>query len=107
MQDTNPRSSTHNRVALVTGGGRGIGLATAWELARQGAAIVIADLNIAAAEKAAADLQTAGHRAFPLQVDVARRESIKLVVDASLKEFNQIDVWSAVIPSAAAYRCPA
>ncbi len=85
-------SSTHDRVAIVTGGARGIGLATAWELARQGSAIVVADLDKANAEKACTDLRQAGHRALPLHVDVAQRESIKLAVNATLKEFNRIDV---------------
>lgn len=85
-------SSSQNRVAVVTGGARGIGLAAAWELARHGAAIVIADLDLVTAEKSAADLTRAGHRALALHVDVAQRESIKRAVDATLKEFNRIDV---------------
>jgi len=85
-------SSNHNRVAIVTGGARGIGFATALELARQGAAVVIADLDKAAAERAAADLRQAGHHALPLQLDVARRDSIRQVVEATLKEFARIDV---------------
>lgn len=85
-------SSSPNRVAIVTGGARGIGLATAWELARQGAAIVIADIDGSAGEKASSELRHAGHRTLPLQVDVAQRDSIRRAVDATLAEFNRIDV---------------
>lgn len=85
-------SSSPNRVAIVTGGARGIGLATAWELARQGAAIVIADIDGPAGEKASSELRQAGHRTLPLQVDVAQRDSIRRAVHTTLKEFNRIDV---------------
>jgi len=84
--------SNPKRVAIVTGGARGIGFAAALELARQGAAIVIADIDAAAGEKACSELGQAGHIAFPLQVDVAQRDSIKRVVGATLKEFDRIDI---------------
>jgi 3-oxoacyl-[acyl-carrier protein] reductase len=84
--------SNPKRVAIVTGGARGIGFAAALELARQGAAIVIADIDAAAGEKACSELCQAGHIAFPLQVDVAQRDSIKRVVGATLKEFDRIDI---------------
>ena len=84
--------SNPKRVAIVTGGARGIGFAAALELARQGSAIVIADIDAAAGEKACSELRHAGHPALPLQVDVAQRDSIKRVVGATLKEFNRIDI---------------
>jgi len=92
--------SDKNLVAIVTGGARGIGFATALELARQGASIIVADLDKAGADKAAVALREAGHRALPLQLDVAHRNSIKCVVEETLKEFKRIDVLinNAAIP---------
>jgi len=62
--------SNPERVAIVTGGVRGIGFAAAWELARQGSAIVIADIDAAAGEKGSSEPRQAVHLALPLQVDV-------------------------------------
>jgi NAD(P)-dependent dehydrogenase (short-subunit alcohol dehydrogenase family) len=84
--------SNPKRVAIVTGGARGIGFAAPLELARQGAAIVIADIDAAAGEKVCSELRYAEHLALPLQVDVAQRDSIKQVVGATLTKFNRIDV---------------
>ena len=57
--------------ALVTGGGSGIGRATARALAREGAHVLVADVNLPAAGEAAAELRAAGHPAEALALDVA------------------------------------
>src|SRR5947209_9250096 len=58
-------------VAIVTGAAQGIGRATAWELAREGKAVVIADLERELGETAARELVAGGHRALALETDVS------------------------------------
>ncbi|MGN6608322.1 MAG: SDR family NAD(P)-dependent oxidoreductase [Jatrophihabitans sp.] len=68
------------RVALVTGGGSGLGRATSLRLARGGAHVVVADVDGEKAEKVVAEVQGAGGRAAPLQLDV----SDSAAVDAAI-----------------------
>jgi NAD(P)-dependent dehydrogenase (short-subunit alcohol dehydrogenase family) len=79
---------SNNKVAIVTGAGQGIGLAVAWELAGQGARVVVADLDFPLAEAAAKDLAAKGHRALPLTVDVSKAESVKQMVAAAARELG-------------------
>jgi NAD(P)-dependent dehydrogenase (short-subunit alcohol dehydrogenase family) len=65
------------RVALVTGGGSGIGKGLAQALAAEGAAVVVADILLDNAKKVAADIQAAGGRAVALACDVCERDSIR------------------------------
>src|SRR4051794_23727147 len=83
---------SENRVAIVTGAARGIGLATAWALAREGARIVVADRDLPAGEEAARALAAAGNTAFALEVDVSRRESVERMVAEVLRREGRIDV---------------
>src|SRR5262249_6303101 len=72
--DRGPESMSHGRVqgkvALVTGAGSGIGRATAALLAREGATVVVADLDEPAAQAVAAEVASAGGKAEPLRLDV-------------------------------------
>lgn len=65
------------KAAVVTGGGSGIGMGLAKELARQGAALAIADINLDNAEKVAGDIRAAGGTAVALHCDVCDRGSIQ------------------------------
>lgn len=64
------------RVAVVTGAGSGIGRAVAAGLCAEGARVVLADIDLAKAEEAAAELRTQGHEAQAFQVDVADPASV-------------------------------
>ena len=77
------------RVAVVTGGAKGIGLAIAQRLHRDGAAVVIADVDVPAAEQAAAAL---GSRALAVRADVTSEDSVEALVDAAVQRFGGIDV---------------
>jgi NAD(P)-dependent dehydrogenase (short-subunit alcohol dehydrogenase family) len=77
------------KVALVTGGARGIGLATARAFAREGARVVIADLNAAGAKEAAASL---GQDALGLGADVADPASVTTMIAAIIKARGRIDI---------------
>ncbi len=64
------------QVAIVTGAGRGIGRATALELARLGADVVVAELDKPGAERTAAEVTALGRRALAVTTDVTRRADL-------------------------------
>jgi len=78
--------------AVVTGGAEGIGAAIAHRLAEAGAAVLIADINAAAAEKTAAAIRTAGYRASSCACDVSREEDVKNMVAAAVEQTRSIDI---------------
>ena len=80
------------RVAIVTGGARGIGRAMAIRLAREGAAVAIADLRIEQARATAGEIEADGGRALALEVDVARLDALDRMVAATRDAFGGIDI---------------
>jgi NAD(P)-dependent dehydrogenase (short-subunit alcohol dehydrogenase family) len=80
------------RVAIVTGGGGGIGQAYAAGLADAGAAVILADIDEAAADAAAATLAAAGHRAVGVRLDVTDPASAAAMVERVKADFGRIDI---------------
>jgi NAD(P)-dependent dehydrogenase (short-subunit alcohol dehydrogenase family) len=80
------------KVALVTGGGSGIGRATALKLARQGAAVMVADIHRAHADLVVAAIEGIGGRARSITVDVADPTRVEAMVAAIEEEFGRLDV---------------
>jgi len=80
------------KIAIVTGGNRGIGFAVARGLAKAGAAVVIANRNADAGQKAAEVIRNNGFRATAIPTDVSRKSSVQSLVDAVLQEFSRIDI---------------
>ncbi len=81
------------KVALVTGGGRGIGKHMATGLAEAGADVVLASRNLNNLEEAAAELSaTYGIRAIPIACDVSKEEKIAALVDDTLAKMGRIDI---------------
>src|SRR6266403_1044493 len=74
------------QVAIVTGAGRGIGRATALELARLGADIVVAELDRANADRTAAEVQALGRRASVVPTDVTSRPALTTMVERTRAE---------------------
>ena len=81
-----------NRVAIVTGGGQGIGRAVCLRFAKEGAAVAVADIAFDAARNVAAEIETAGGKALPIEVNVTDKESVKAMVNACLDKFGKLDI---------------
>jgi NAD(P)-dependent dehydrogenase (short-subunit alcohol dehydrogenase family) len=89
------------QVAIVTGAGRGIGRATALELARMGADIVIAEQDHGSAKETAAQVETLGRRASAVPTDVTRRTDLAALAERTRAEFGRIDI---LVNNAGIYR---
>src|SRR3546814_747519 len=80
------------KVALVTGSARGIGYAAALAMAREGARIVITDINPQGVESATAQLQQAGCQAMGVVADVCDQHQVQALVDQAVGEFGSVDI---------------
>jgi len=80
-----------NRSVVITGSGSGIGRACALKFAEEGANVVVADINEAAAEETVKQIQNAGGNAFACKADVADPESVALLVEATIQKYGQIN----------------
>jgi 3-oxoacyl-[acyl-carrier protein] reductase len=85
-----------NEVALITGGGDGIGRAVAHRLAASGMTVVVADTDHAAAEEARAEITASGGRAEALALDVTVAREVKTVVTDAEKRFGRVDVLANI-----------
>jgi NAD(P)-dependent dehydrogenase (short-subunit alcohol dehydrogenase family) len=81
-----------NKVAIVTGGGSGIGRACAELLAREGAAVVVADYDVATAERVAGEINLAEGRALAARVDVSDATQVQWMIQAALDAYGGIDI---------------
>jgi 3-oxoacyl-[acyl-carrier protein] reductase len=81
-----------DRVALITGGASGIGRATAELFAREGARVVVADLNGPAASQVAKQIQSDGGEAISVQVDVSKAKDVEEMVAYTLSSYGQVDI---------------
>ncbi|MFF0988804.1 SDR family NAD(P)-dependent oxidoreductase [Kocuria nitroreducens] len=94
-QDSTASPSTSplaGKVAVVTGSGQGLGLAYAQELARQGAAVVINDVDQATAENAVAAITAAGGRAVAVVAPVGSTETATALVQGAVDAFGRLDI---------------
>jgi 3-oxoacyl-[acyl-carrier protein] reductase len=80
------------RVAFITGAGSGFGTAFAHALCARGAAAAIIDIDLPAAERVAAQLRDAGHRAIAVQCDVADEGQVQSAVEATVAALGGIDI---------------
>lgn len=75
-----------DRTIIVTGGGSGIGAATAEELGTSGATVIVADINLAHAESVASAIVAAGGKAYPVSVDVAKADQVKAMIEFAVQK---------------------
>lgn len=86
------RFSLQDRIAVVTGGARGIGFSTSEALAEAGALVIIADMNGDAAEAAAKKLQAMGYKAEAETLDVTKSEAVNAAHDAIIARHGRVDI---------------
>ena len=81
-----------DKIAIVTGGARGIGLAVARAFAREGAAVVIADVDLDGAMASADSIVATGARALPVAVNVADPASVTALIGTILSSYGRVDI---------------
>ena len=80
------------KVAIVTGGGSGIGRGIALALAREGADVAIPDIQVINAEKVAAELKGLGRKALAMKTDVTSSADVKMMLERAREVFGKIDI---------------
>jgi len=81
-----------NRVAFVTGAGRGIGAATALRLAEDGARVVLADIDTDGCQQVKAEIEQTGSQALVVACNVADKVSVEAAFQQALERFGQLDI---------------
>lgn len=81
------------KIALVAGGGAGIGRAVALRLAREGADVVTADIVLEAAESAAAEIAALGRKSLAVKLDIGKTAEVSAAVDKVVEKFGRIDIF--------------
>ncbi len=81
-----------DKIAIVTGGAQSIGFAIAERLAKDGAKLVLADIDVQAGEKAAAQLRESGLSAISIQTDIGNHISVDAMAAKTLETYGQIDI---------------
>ncbi len=84
------------KVAIVTGGGSGMGEAAARAFGRAGARVIVADLNLSAAQRVANDVAAEGGEAFALAVDVSKAADARKMATAAVEHMGTIDILACI-----------
>jgi NAD(P)-dependent dehydrogenase (short-subunit alcohol dehydrogenase family) len=86
------RFSLAGKTAIVTGAGKGLGQGMALALAEASADVAIVELDIPAAEEAAAEIRKLGRKALSIKADVTLQEEVAVMVDAVIQEWGHLDI---------------
>ena len=80
------------KVALITGGGQGLGQAICKTLCSKGITVVLADIRMDLAERTASELQVAGNKGMPVQLDVSDERQVQETISKVVGEFGRLDI---------------
>lgn len=78
--------------AIVTGAGQGIGEGIALVLAKEGAEVIVADLNLENANKVAAEINADGGKAIAIECDVSQKTAVDAMIEKTISEFGKLDI---------------
>ena len=81
-----------DKIALVTGAGRGIGREIAFTLAREGAKVVVNDINEELAKKTAEDIRSEGFEAIGIKADITKLDEVQKMVEEIKEKFGTVDI---------------
>jgi 3-oxoacyl-[acyl-carrier protein] reductase len=81
-----------NRIAIITGGRRGLGRAISLGLAREGANCVICDVNLEDCRRVVREIEDLGQKAIAFNCDVSSREEVESMIGKTLEEFGKLDI---------------
>ena len=87
-----PVFDLENKIAIVTGAGRGIGRAIALSLARCGAKVVVSDISLESAREVATQAEALGRQSMAIQVDVSSQDDVEQMVRKTIETFARIDI---------------
>jgi NAD(P)-dependent dehydrogenase (short-subunit alcohol dehydrogenase family) len=101
---TNSIFDLKDRVAIITGGGTGIGRGIALEFAKAGAEVIVASRNLENLEKVAKEIKDLGRRSLAVATDVRKPEDVENMVQRTMEAFGKIDIL--VNNHGAGFNCP-
>lgn len=81
-----------DKVAVVTGAGRGIGKGIALELAKEGCNVVVSDINLEESEKVVAEVEKFGVKGLAVKCDVSKKEEVDALINQTIEKFSKLDV---------------
>lgn len=81
-----------DKIALITGGGQGIGEAISIRLAKEGAHVIVADINLNSATEIVGKIEVMGCRSMAIKADVSNSKDVEEMVKSTMDEFGRIDI---------------
>ena len=106
---SNVNLSLEGKVAIVTGGGTGIGKAISLEFAKAGADVVVSGRRLSPLEKVSKDIETLGRRSLVIQTDVSKKTDVDNLVENAISKFGCVDILvnnAGVLSSASVLETP-
>ena len=81
-----------NKVAIITGAGRGMGKAFALEFAEEGAKLLLPDINLKRAESIAQEIRTKGGKAVAMEADISKQEDSRKIAEEVMQQYGRVDI---------------